>query len=46
MRLNTLDKLRIYCILKKKIKNISDSVKKVIMKIKEMDRFCSKPEII
>jgi hypothetical protein len=34
--LNTFNKLRIYCTLKKKVNNISDSVKKVTMKIKEI----------
>jgi DNA-binding transcriptional ArsR family regulator len=36
--LNTPNKLRIFCILEKKVNNISDSVKKVSMKIKEMAR--------
>jgi hypothetical protein len=33
----TLKKLRIYCTLKKKVNNISDSVKKGTMKIKEIN---------
>jgi hypothetical protein len=36
--LNTLNKLRIYFILKNEVNNTSDSVKKVTMKIKEMAR--------
>jgi hypothetical protein len=37
-QLNTLNKLRIYWTLKKKVNNIRDSVKKVTMKIKEIAR--------